>query len=107
MKNKRDLKLNFLVQIIAAFLLTATLSILVVNSMMTGEMAYTPESDKSVYIPPQPAPKPDFSGLKPFYEPAEINMFQFLLSFFIATRQQVRYTICCIGFFAYYKVRHL
>ena len=85
MKNKRDLKLNFLVQIIAAFLLTATLSILVVNSMMTGEMAYTPESDKSVYIPPQPAPKPDFSGLKPFYEPAEINMFQFLLSFFIAT----------------------
>ena len=85
MKNKRDLKLNFLVQIIVAFLLTAILSILVANSMMTGEVIYTSESVKSVYIPPQPAPEPDSSGLKPFYEPAEVDMFQFLLSFFIAT----------------------
>ena len=85
MKNKRNLKLNFLVQIIAAFLLTSILSILVVNSIMTGEVAYTSEPVKSVYIPPQPAPEFDSSGLKPFYEPAEIDIFQFLLSFFIAT----------------------
>lgn len=85
MKNKRDLKLNFLVQIIVAFLLTAVLSMLVVNSMMTGEVIYTSEPVKSVYIPPQPQPEPDCSGLKPFYNPAEIDIFQFLLSFFIAT----------------------
>ncbi|MCK4592294.1 hypothetical protein KAT63_02510 [Candidatus Parcubacteria bacterium] len=85
MKNKRNLKLNFLVQIIAAFLLTSILSILVVNSMMTGEVAYTSEPVKSVYIPPQPVPEPDSLGLKPFYKPAEIDIFQFLLSFFIAT----------------------
>ncbi len=85
MKNKKDLKFNFLIQIIVAFLLTSMLSILVVNSMMTGKVAYTSESIKSIYVPPQPEPEPDFSGLRPFYEPAEINMFQFLLSFFIAT----------------------
>ena len=85
MRNKRDLKLNFLIQIIAAFLLTSMLSILVVNSMMTGEVVWTSEPVKSVYIPPQPAPEPTSLGLKPFYEPAEIDMFQFLLSFFIAT----------------------
>ncbi|MCK5084053.1 MAG: hypothetical protein KAQ64_00165 [Candidatus Pacebacteria bacterium] len=87
MKNKRDLKLNFLVQIVIAFLLTAILSILVVNSMITGKAAYTLESVRSVYIPSQSAPaiEPDSSSLKPFYEPAEIDIFQFLLSFFIAT----------------------
>jgi len=89
MKNKRDLKLNFLVQIIVSFLLTAVLSVLVVNSMMTGEVVYTSEPVKSVYIPPQPPPEiePESSpsGLKPFYTPAKIDIFQFLLSFFIAT----------------------
>lgn len=85
MKNKKDLKLNFLIQIIIAFLLTAALSILVANSMMTGKVAYTSDSIKSVYIPPQPEPQADSSGLKPFYNPAEINLLQFLLSFFIAT----------------------
>ncbi|MEA2098131.1 MAG: presenilin family intramembrane aspartyl protease [Patescibacteria group bacterium] len=89
MKNKRDLKLNFLVQTVVAFLLTAVLAMLVVNSMMTGEVVYTSEPVKSVYIPPQPPPEvepgPDSSGLKPFYIPAKIDIFQFLLSFFIAT----------------------
>lgn len=85
MKNKKDLKLNFLIQIIIAFLLTATPSVLVANSMMTGKVAYTSDSVKSVYIPPQPEPQADSSGFRPFYNPAEINPFQFFLSFFIAT----------------------
>lgn len=85
MKNKKDLKLNFLIQIVAAFLLTSILSVLVVNSMMTGKVIYTSEPVKSVYIPPQPAPELVSSDLKPFYEPAEIDMFQFIVSFFIAT----------------------
>jgi presenilin-like A22 family membrane protease len=85
MKKKKDLKLNFLIQIVNAFLLTATLSILVTNSMMTGKVAYTSDSVKSVYIPPQPEPQIDPSGFRPFYNPAEINLFQFLASFFIAT----------------------
>ncbi len=84
MKNK-DLKLSFLFQIIVAFLLTSILSIAVANSMITGSVAFTSEPVKSVYVPPQPQPQVISPEIKPEYKLTQIDIFQFLVSFFIAT----------------------
>ena len=92
---KKDLKLNFLFQIIVAFLLTSILSIAVANSMITGSVAFTSEQVKSVYVPSQPQPQPQLQPpsqsqvaspeIRGEYKLAQIDIFQFLLSFFVAT----------------------
>ena len=76
MKKIKDLQLNFLIQIIIAFLITASLSLATAHNMTTGKVIYTSEPVQSVYVPPSPAPP---------YQPAEIGVFQFLVSFLIAT----------------------
>ncbi|MEA1937322.1 MAG: presenilin family intramembrane aspartyl protease [Patescibacteria group bacterium] len=80
MKNIKDLKLNFLAQTIIVFLVMSFLSLATANTMTTGKVAYTSEPVHSVYVPPPPVSSP-----APPYEPAEIDIFQFLASFFIAT----------------------
>ena len=76
MKKMKDLQLNFLIQIIIAFLITASLSLATAHNMTTGKVIYTPEPVQSIYVPPSPVPP---------YQPAEIGVFQFLASFLIAT----------------------
>ena len=76
MKKMKDLQLNFLLQIIIAFLITASLSLVTAHSMTTGKVAYTSEPVQSVYVPSSPIPP---------YQPVEIGVFQFLFSFLIAT----------------------
>jgi len=85
MKKNNDLKLSFLCQIIIAFLLTATLSIAVTNSMITGDVFYVSEPVKSVYVPSQVQPEVIYPEIKPEYRLAQIDVFQFVISFFIAT----------------------
>ena len=76
MKKMKDLQLNFLIQIIIAFLITASLSLATAHNMTTGKVIYTSEPVQSIYVPPSPVPP---------YQPAEIGVFQFLVSFLIAT----------------------
>ncbi len=76
MKKMKNLQLNFLFQIIIAFLITASLSLATAHNMTTGKVIYTSEPVQSIYVPPSPVPP---------YQPAEIGVFQFLLSFLIAT----------------------
>ena len=76
MKKMKDLQLNFLLQIIIAFLITASISLVTAHSMTTGKVAYTSEPVQSVYVPSSPIPP---------YQPVEIGVFQFLFSFLIAT----------------------
>ncbi len=76
MKKIKDLQLNFLIQIIIAFLITASLSLATAHNMTTGKVIYTSEPVQSIYVPPSPVPP---------YQPAEIGVFQFLVSFLIAT----------------------
>ena len=80
MTDRRDLKLNFLIQIIIAFLLTAFFTLVITNRMITGDVYYTTEPVQSVFVPPQAVP---VQGAN--YQFAQIDLFQFLLSFFIAT----------------------
>ncbi len=80
MKKIKDLRLNFLLQIIIAFLITAALALATANSMTTGKVAYTSEPVQSVYVPP-----PITTSAVPVYQPVEIGIFQFLVSFLIAT----------------------
>jgi len=80
MKKIKDLQLNFLAQIIIAFLITASFSLATAHSMTTGKVAYTPEPVQSVYVPPPSSP-----SAIPLYQPVEISIFQFLVSFLIAT----------------------
>ncbi|MCK5123396.1 MAG: hypothetical protein KAQ87_04605 [Candidatus Pacebacteria bacterium] len=80
MKKIKDLRLNFLLQIIIAFLITASLALATANSMTTGKVAYTSEPVQSVYVPP-----PVITSTVPVYQPVEIGVFQFLVSFLIAT----------------------
>ena len=82
MKKLENLQLNFLLQIIIAFLITAALALTTANSMMTGKVAYTPEPVQSVYVPPPVVTSPTTA---PVYQPVEIGIFQFLVSFLIAT----------------------
>lgn len=78
MKKIKDLRLNFLAQIIIAFLITAFLSLATAYSATTGKVAYTSESVRSVYVsPPLLTSSP--------YQPAGIEAVQFLASFFLAT----------------------
>jgi len=76
MKKIKNLQLNFLFQIVIAFLVTASLSLATAHNMTTGKVIYTSEPVQSVYVPPSPAPP---------YQPAEISVFQFVVSFLIAT----------------------
>jgi len=76
MKKIKNLQLNFLIQIIIAFLITASLSLATAHNMMTGKVIYTSEPVQSIYVPPSPVPP---------YQPAEIGVFQFIVSFLIAT----------------------
>ncbi len=80
MKNIKDLKLNFLIQTIIVFLFMSFFSLATANTMITGKVAYTSEPIHSVYVPPPPVSSP-----LPPYGPAEIDLFQFLVAFFIAT----------------------
>lgn len=80
MRNIKDLKLNFLAQTIIVFLVMSFLSLATANMMITGKVAYTSEPVYSIYVP-----LPPVSSSMPPYEIAEISIFQFLLSFFIAT----------------------
>ncbi|MBW6440764.1 hypothetical protein K0B03_01895 [Patescibacteria group bacterium] len=85
MKSKKDFKFSFLSQIIIVFLITSILSIAVANSMISGRVAYTPEPVRSVYVPPQEQPQVISSEMKPEFKLAQIDVFQFLVSFLIAT----------------------
>ncbi len=78
MKKIKDLQLNFLLQIIIAFLITASLSLATAHSMTTGKVAYTSAPVQSVYVASSPLSVPP-------YQPVEISIFQFLFSFLIAT----------------------
>lgn len=75
-KSIKDLRLSFLIQIIIVFLITSFFSLATANNMMTGRVIYTSEPVQSVYVPPSPAP---------LYHPVQIDVFQFLVSFFLAT----------------------
>ncbi len=72
----KDFKLNFLAQTIIVFLLISFLSLAAAYSMITGKVVYTSEPVSSVYVPPAPAPP---------YHPAQIEIPEFLISFFVAT----------------------
>jgi presenilin-like A22 family membrane protease len=74
--NTENLKLSFLIQIIIVFLVMSFLSLATANSMITGKVVYTSEPVQSVYVPPAPAPP---------YHPVQVDIFQFLVSFFLAT----------------------
>jgi presenilin-like A22 family membrane protease len=76
MREIKNLQLNFLIQIIIAFLITASLSLATAHNMTTGKVVHTSEMVQSVYVPPLPVPP---------YQPVEIGIFQFLTSFLIAT----------------------
>lgn len=80
MKKAIDSKLNFLVQTIIVFLFMSFLSLATANSMITGKVVYTSEPIQSVYVPPLPP-----GSLGPPYQPAQIDIFQFLVSFLLAT----------------------
>lgn len=71
------LKLNYFFQAVVCFWIMALLSFSTASSMITGKVAYTPRPVQSVYIPP--------TDNEPPYEAAKIDIFQFLVSFVIAT----------------------
>ena len=96
MKNIKDLKLNFLIQTIIVFLFMSSLSLATANTMITGKVAYTSEPIHSVYVPPPPVSSP-----LPPYESAEINLFQFLVAFFIATSLMLIFLKLCKGKFLF------
>jgi len=81
MRNIRDLKLGFLIQTVVMFLAMSFFSLSTANSMITGEVVYTSEPVQSVYVPSPPPSKP----AAPPYHPAHVGIFQFLVSFFLAT----------------------
>jgi len=72
------LKLNYFFQAVISFWIIALLSFLTATSMTTGRVAYTQEPVQSVYLPPVESEMPP-------YEPAKVDISQFLISFFIAT----------------------
>ena len=72
----KNLKLNIFFQSAAIFIIAAVLSLATASSMITGKVAYTGEPVKSVYVPPATTPP---------FEPAQLELFQFLISFLIAT----------------------
>lgn len=74
----KNLKLNYFFQVVAAFWIIALLSFSTATSMKTGRVAYTSEPVQSIYIPPA-------ENEMPPYKTAEIDIFQFLVSFIIAT----------------------
>ena len=76
MKQTKNLQLSFLFQIIIAFLITASLSLATAHNMTTGKVIYTSEPVQSVYVLPSPVSP---------YQPVEIGVFQFLVSFLVAT----------------------
>jgi len=78
MANIKKLKLNYFFQVLAAFWVIALLSFSTATSMTTGRVAYTSRPIQSIYIPPA-------ENEMPPYRTAEIDIFQFLVSFFIAT----------------------
>ena len=78
MEKTINLKLNFLVQTIIVFLFMSFLSLATANSMITGKVVYTSEPIQSVYVPLPESPGPP-------YKPAQIDIFQFLVSFLLAT----------------------
>ena len=80
MRSFKDLKLNFLIQTLAVFSVMAVLSLATADTMISGKVAYTSEPVHSVYVS-----SPPVSDSLPPYQPVEMNLFQFLLSFFIAT----------------------
>jgi len=71
-----NLRLKIFFQSAIVFIATAVLSLAAAASMITGKVAYTDEPVKSVYVPPAAAPP---------FEPARLEIFQFLVSFLIAT----------------------
>ena len=73
-----NLKLNIFFQSAIIFITAAFLSLMTAASMITGRVVYTDEPVKSVYVPPTPSQLPPF-------EPAQLELFQFLVSFFVAT----------------------
>jgi presenilin-like A22 family membrane protease len=76
MPNMPDLKLKIFFQSAVVFATAAVLSLATAASMITGKVAYTDEPVKSVYVPPATAPP---------FEPAQLEIFQFLVSFLVAT----------------------
>lgn len=96
MKNIKDLKLNFLVQTIIVFLVISFLSLATANTMITGEVAYTSELVHSVYVPPLAVSDP-----LPLFKPVEIGLFQFLVSFFVATSLMLIFLKLCKGKFLF------
>lgn len=91
-----NLKLNFLIQTIIVFLVISFLSLATANTMITGKVAYTSEPVHSVYVPPPPV-----SSSSPPYKPAEIDVFQFLAAFFIATSLMLIFLKVCGGKFLF------
>ncbi len=96
MKDIKDLKLNFLIQTIIVFLVMSFLSLATANTMITGKVAYTSEPVHSVYVPPPPISSP-----APPYEPAKIDILQFLVAFFIATSLMLLFLKFCKGKFLF------
>ncbi len=76
--NIKNLKLNIFFQSAGIFIITAGLSLATASSMITGKVSYTSEPVKSVYVPPTPTHAPPFN-------PIQMELFQFLVSFLIAT----------------------
>ncbi len=75
-KSVENLELSFLFQTIAVFLITSFLSLATANNMITGEVIYTSQPVQPIYVPPSPSPP---------YTPVQVGIFQFLVSFFLAT----------------------
>ncbi len=74
--NIASFKLKIFFQSAVVFIAAAALSLATATSMITGKVIYTSEPVKSVYIPP---------AVSPPFEPAQPELFQFLISFMIAT----------------------
>ncbi len=76
----KDLKMNYFFQTMVIFWIISVFSFATANSMLTGSVFYTPEPVQSIYVPAPSAISPG-----PPYEAAQIDIFQFLVSFFVAT----------------------
>ncbi|MFA6096899.1 MAG: presenilin family intramembrane aspartyl protease [Candidatus Paceibacterota bacterium] len=84
MANIKNLKLNYFFQAVVSFWIIALLSFSTATSMTTGRVAYTPDPVQSVYMPPA-------ENEVPPYKAAEIDIFQFLVSFLIATAMMLAF----------------
>lgn len=74
----KKMKLNYFFQVLVSFWAIAFLSYLTANSMVTGNVVYSPEPVQSVYVPPSESGGPPYAS-------AEVDILTFLVSFFFAT----------------------